>query len=132
VWIDADTGNGTRVQLLPEERESKIASGLRLYLDRSSTIRAAHCDMNCALPRIMTSGSAPGLFLTGAFSGSLLETVLGATQESNSRLPHVRADIAEYKRGSRVKLNKLMINRDSRSWPLRSLIQVTRSTKSVR
>jgi membrane-associated phospholipid phosphatase len=32
------------------------------------------------------------------------------TQKSNSLLPHVRTDIAEYKRGSRLKLNRLLLN----------------------
>ena len=34
----------------------------------------------------------------------------GVTQASNSLLPHVRTDIAEYKRGDRFKLNKAMLN----------------------
>jgi membrane-associated phospholipid phosphatase len=51
-----------------------------------------------------------GLYMNGGVSATLLENISGVTQVSNSLLPHVRTDIAEYKRGSRFKLNKLMIN----------------------
>ena len=42
---------------------------------------------------------------------SLLEDISDVTQPSNSLLPHVRTDVAEYKRGSRLKLNRLLVNR---------------------
>jgi membrane-associated phospholipid phosphatase len=41
----------------------------------------------------------------------LFENISGVTQPSNSVLPHVRTDIAEYKRGGRFKLNRLLINK---------------------
>jgi membrane-associated phospholipid phosphatase len=53
---------------------------------------------------------ASGLYLNSAFKLNLFENVSGVTQPSNSLLPHVRTDVAEYKRGDRFKLNKLMLN----------------------
>lgn len=51
-----------------------------------------------------------GLYLNSAFRLSLFENISGVTQPSNSELPHVRTDVAEYKRGGKFKLNRLMIN----------------------
>ncbi|MGQ5525230.1 YjbH domain-containing protein [Chitinimonas sp. PSY-7] len=43
-------------------------------------------------------------------TASLLETVSDVKQKSNSDLPHVRSDVAEYKQGSRFKLNRATLN----------------------
>jgi membrane-associated phospholipid phosphatase len=51
-----------------------------------------------------------GTYLNSALKLNLFENVSGVTQKSNSLLPHVRTDIAEYKRGGRFKLNRLMLN----------------------
>lgn len=51
-----------------------------------------------------------GLFLESTVTAQLLEDVSDVTQESNSRLPHVRSDVAKYNRGSPVKLTKLLLN----------------------
>jgi membrane-associated phospholipid phosphatase len=51
-----------------------------------------------------------GLYMSSAFRLSLSENISGVTQPSNSLLPHVRSDIAEYKRGGKFKLNRLMIS----------------------
>jgi membrane-associated phospholipid phosphatase len=53
---------------------------------------------------------AQGLYLNSDLKFDLSENVSGVTQPSNSLLPHVRTDIADYKRGSRLKLNRLMVN----------------------
>lgn len=53
---------------------------------------------------------AEGLYLNSDFKLTALENVSAVTQPSNSLLPHVRTDIAEYKRGGRFKLNRLLIN----------------------
>ena len=42
---------------------------------------------------------------------SLVEDISDVTTPSNSELPHVRTDVAEYKRGSRFKLTRLLVNR---------------------
>lgn len=51
-----------------------------------------------------------GLYLNSDLKATVLENVSGVTQSSNSLLPHVRTDIAEYKRGGRVKLNRFLLN----------------------
>jgi hypothetical protein len=51
-----------------------------------------------------------GTYLNSAFKLDLFENVSGVTQVSDSLLPHVRTDIAEYKRGGRFKLNRLLLN----------------------
>ena len=52
-----------------------------------------------------------GLYLNGAASLQLMETVSGVKQPSNSDLPHVRSDIAEYLRGGRFSLSRLLLNK---------------------
>lgn len=51
-----------------------------------------------------------GLYLNSDLKYDVLENVSDVTQPSNSLLPHVRSDIADYKRGGRFKLNRLLIN----------------------
>ncbi len=54
---------------------------------------------------------ANGLYVNGAMGLTLAESVSGVTQASNSLLPHVRTDVAEYKRGGRLKLHRLLLNK---------------------
>lgn len=49
-------------------------------------------------------------FFSAAVNYNLWETVSDVTQASNSLLPHVRSDIAEYKGASPFKLTRLLIN----------------------
>lgn len=49
-------------------------------------------------------------FLRGLATWDVWEDVSDVTQPSNSLLPRVRSDIAEYKRGSRGKLAQLVVN----------------------
>ncbi len=110
VAIGVDVGrDGNLVQVRSEDREAnrfRLAPKLGLFFnDPSGALRyelgaAANYDR-----RLRT-----GMYLNGALSANILETISGVTQESNSLLPHVRTDIAEYKRGARIKLNKLMVN----------------------
>ena len=51
-----------------------------------------------------------GLFFNTDVSYSLLDTVRNVTDNSNSQLPHVRSDVADYDRASRGKLNRLLVN----------------------
>ena len=52
-----------------------------------------------------------GLFFDSGVEVTLDENVSNVSQKSNSRLTHVRSDIAEYLQGGgRVKLNRLMLN----------------------
>src|SRR5690606_32831647 len=54
---------------------------------------------------------ARNTFLQAETKLTLWENVSGVTQESNSVLPHVRTDVAEYKRASKFKLLRLLANR---------------------
>ncbi len=51
------------------------------------------------------------LFFNSAARLTLLENVSGVTQLSNSLLPHVRSDVAEYKKGDRFRLNTLLLSK---------------------
>lgn len=52
-----------------------------------------------------------GLYFNSTLKLNLFENITGVTQPSNSLLPHVRSDIAEYKRGGRFKLNRALLNK---------------------
>ncbi|WP_417068883.1 YjbH domain-containing protein [Niveibacterium terrae] len=47
----------------------------------------------------------------GAVQWDLVENVSDVTQASNSDLPHVRTDVAEYKKGAKFKLSRLLLNK---------------------
>ena len=51
------------------------------------------------------------LFFQAETKLTLLENVSDVTQPSNSELPHVRSDIAEYRKGGDFKLTRLLVNR---------------------
>jgi len=51
-----------------------------------------------------------GLWLEGAVGASLLENISDLKRPSNSNLPHVRSDLAEYRQASRVKVDQLLLN----------------------
>lgn len=108
--IGVDVGHdGNMVQMRSEDREAnrlRIAPKFGLYFNDPSGALRYELDAAANYDRRLGTG----LYLNGAVTAKLIENVSGVTQESNSLLPHVRTDIAEYKRGSRVKLNKLMLN----------------------
>jgi membrane-associated phospholipid phosphatase len=102
--------DGNMVQVASEDREAnrfKVVPKLAFFFnDPSGALRyevaaAANYDKRLAA----------GTYLNSAFKLDLFETVSGVTQPSNSLLPHVRTDIAEYKRGGRFKLNRLLLNK---------------------
>lgn len=110
VPLGVDVGHdGNVLQVRSEDREAnrfRIAPKLGLFFNDPSG--ALRYELNAAANFDQRLGT--GLYLNSAVSAKVLENVSGVTQESNSVLPHVRSDVAEYKRGARVKLNKLMIN----------------------
>ena len=113
VDIGVDLGrDGNAVQLRSEDRESnrvRIAPKLGLFFNDPSGALRYEIDAAASYDRRL----GVGLYLNSAVTAKLLENVSSVTQDSNSLLPHVRTDIAEYKRGGRFKLNKLMINKFS-------------------
>lgn len=109
--LDVRVGHeGNMVQVSSEDREAnrfKMVPKLSFFFnDPSGALRyetsvAANYDQRLDA----------GLFFNSAFKLNLFENVSGVTQPSNSLLPHVRSDIAEYKRGSRFKLNRALFNK---------------------
>ncbi len=54
---------------------------------------------------------SPGTYTDATVRVTLAEDVSEVTQPSNSLLPHVRTDVAEYKKRGRVRLLRLLVNR---------------------
>jgi len=52
-----------------------------------------------------------GWFFNMALAASVLENVSDVTQPSNSLLPHVRSDVALYKREKGAKINNMLVNK---------------------
>lgn len=52
-----------------------------------------------------------GWWFNGSVMGSVIENVSDVTQKSNSELPHVRSDLAEYRHGAKVKISSLMLSK---------------------
>jgi hypothetical protein len=101
--------DGNMVQLSSEDREAnrfRVVPKFGFFFnDPSGALRyevaaAANYDQRLR----------EGLYFNSAFRLSVFENISGVEQKSNSLLPHVRTDIAEYKRGGRFKLNKAMLN----------------------
>ncbi|PQO94915.1 hypothetical protein C5614_19550 [Massilia phosphatilytica] len=101
--------DGNTVQLASEDREAnrfKVVPKLSFFFnDPSGALRyelwaAANYDRRLG----------QGLYLNSDLKLDVFENVSAVTQPSNSLLPHVRTDIADYKRGHRFKLNRLMLN----------------------
>ncbi|HEY0489988.1 MAG TPA: YjbH domain-containing protein [Telluria sp.] len=100
---------GDIVQISAQDREAtrfKVAPKLGFFFnDPSGALRyevAAAINYDKRL--------ADGLYLNSALRLNLVENISGVTQPSNSLLPHVRSDVAEYKRGGKFKLNRLLLN----------------------
>lgn len=101
--------DGDMVQVSSEDREAnrfKIAPKLGFFFNDPSG--ALRYEVAAAINYDKRLGE--GLYLNSALKLNLVENISGVTQPSNSLLPHVRSDIAEYKRGGRFKLNRLMVN----------------------
>lgn len=101
--------DGEAVQISSEDREDnrfKLSPKLGFFFNdpsgalRYELVAAANYDRRLG----------NGLYLNSALRLSVVENISDVTQPSNSLLPHVRSDIAEYKRGGRFKLNRLMLN----------------------
>jgi hypothetical protein len=101
---------GDVVQVTSEDRESnrfKIAPKIGFFFnDPSGAFRYS----------ISAAGSydrrlGDGMYLNTAANLSLIETVSGVKQPSNSALPHVRTDVAKYLGESRFALSRVLLNK---------------------
>jgi hypothetical protein len=101
--------DGNIVQVVSEDREAnrfKVVPKIAFFFnDPSGALR-----YEVAAAGNYDRRLGQGTYLNSAFKLDLFENISGVTQASNSLLPHVRTDIAEYKRGSRFKLNRLLLN----------------------
>ena len=101
--------DGDIVQVSSEDREAnrfKVAPKLGFFFNDPSG--ALRYEVAAAINYDKRLGE--GLYLNSALRLNLVENITGVTQASNSLLPHVRTDIAEYKRGGKFKLNRLLLN----------------------
>lgn len=102
--------DGNMIQVASEDREAnrlKILPKLGFYFnDPSGALRYELAASGAYDKRL-----GQGLYLNSALGLKIVENVSGVTQPSNSVLPHVRTDVADYKRASRVKLYRLLLNK---------------------
>ncbi|HEU4776917.1 MAG TPA: YjbH domain-containing protein, partial [Telluria sp.] len=101
--------DGEAIQVASEDREDnrfKLSPKMGFFFNDPSG--ALRYELTAAANYDRRLGK--GLYLNGAVRLGVLENISDVTQPSNSLLPHVRTDIAEYKRGGRFKLNRLMLN----------------------
>ena len=102
--------DGDFVQLKQQDSESnrfKIAPKVSFYFNDPSGALHYDVSLNANYDRRL----AKGLYLNSSVAATVLEDVSDVKQPSNSLLPHVRSDVAEYKRGGKVKLYRLMLNK---------------------
>lgn len=102
--------DGETVQVLSEDREAnrfKVQPKLSFFFNDPSG--ALRYELWAAINYDRHLGN--GLYLNSDLKLTALENVSSVTQPSNSLLPHVRTDIADYKRGGRFKLNRLLLNK---------------------
>lgn len=102
--------DGETVQVLSEDREAnrfKVQPKMSFFFNDPSG--ALRYELWAAINYDRRLGE--GLYLNSDLKLTALENVSTVTQPSNSLLPHVRTDIAEYKRGGRFKLNRLLLNK---------------------
>lgn len=101
---------GHIVQINSEDREanrfSVVPAVSFFFNDPSGALR-----YNVSALALYDKRLGEGLYLNSALGLSILDTVGGVTQASNSLLPHVRTDVADYKRGDRLKLQRLLLNK---------------------
>lgn len=101
---------GDAVQLTASDSESnrfKVAPKLGFFFNDPSGAFRYSLSMAANYDRRL----GDGLYLNAASSFSLIETVSGVRQPSNSLLPHVRSDVAKYLGESRFALNRILINK---------------------
>ncbi|WP_328698614.1 YjbH domain-containing protein [Craterilacuibacter sinensis] len=101
--------DGDMVQLRKQDsllNRFKVAPRLGFYFNDPSG--ALKYDLSAAAN--FDRRLAQGMYFNSTLSATLLEDVSDVTQASNSTLPHVRSDIAEYKKGGRIKLQKAVVN----------------------
>lgn len=86
-----------------------LALNFLFNITRTDPGRAFHYDVFSLLS--YRKHVAEGLFFSTAGRVQIYEDVSDAAVVSDSELPHVRSDIAEYKQGGRLRLDSLLLNK---------------------
>lgn len=87
----------------------RVAPGLGIYFNDPSGALRYDAFLNTNFDKQL----ARGLTLNSGLQLTLYENVSGVRQLSNSQLPHVRSDVASYKKSGSLKLNHLLLNQFS-------------------
>jgi len=85
----------------------RVAPGLGFYFNDPSGALRYEMFINAQYGKQM----GEGLFFNSAVELTLKQNVSGVRQASNSLLPHVRTDIAEYKKNGKFKLTQAVLNK---------------------
>jgi membrane-associated phospholipid phosphatase len=85
----------------------RVRPGLSVYFNDPSGVFKYELYATASYSRTL----ARQLFFQAETKLTLYETISDVTQPSNSELPHVRSDIAEYRKASDFKLTRLLVNR---------------------
>lgn len=90
----------------PEGHSWRLGPQLQVFFnDPSGALKAS---INARAQGRLRLGPATAFDVSA--SARVLENISDVTQPSNSLLPHVRSDVAEYFRGSRLKLDRAVVN----------------------
>jgi membrane-associated phospholipid phosphatase len=84
----------------------RVAPGLGIYFNDPSGALRYEVFANASIEK----QAGEGLFLKAATQLTIKQNVSGVTQPSNSLLPHVRTDVADYKKNGNIKLTQLLAN----------------------
>lgn len=84
----------------------RVAPGLGIYFNDPSGALRYEVFANASIEK----QAGEGLFLKAATQLTIKQNISGVTQPSNSLLPHVRTDVADYKKNGNIKLTQLLAN----------------------
>lgn len=85
----------------------RVAPGLGLYFNDPSGALRYEVFVNASYGKQLKEG----LFFKAVTQMTLWQDVSGVQEPSNSLLPHVRSDIAEYKKNGNIKLTEAVLNK---------------------
>lgn len=101
---------GDAIAFLHEDKSLnriRVHPKLSLYINDPSGAFRYDVFMRATMDRRLSDE----VFFRGAVDATVVEDVSKVDNPSNSLLPHVRSDIAEYKKGNKVKINRLVLNK---------------------
>ena len=90
----------------PVQNYFNLRPSLGVYLNDPSGAFKYEVGVQASMTRRLASRT----FFTGAVNYNIYETISDVTQPSNSQLPHVRSDIADYKAAAALKLRQFVVN----------------------